>query len=362
MNYPRMRPRQTVRFRLQSTHSTHLTLVAASKINFECSRRREQAESLENWKPSASLPRRLRILKPLVATAFLVLSVRLCFSQTATATVNPEADAFVRSADPLANYGGAGAIAVSGPTAVNGSNQPNGAFDSLMRFPMSNVVASLDSTLATHDWIILRATLKLTEMAAPPSPIFNRGVGTFEIRWLASDSWIEGTGIPVSPTTNGVAWNDIPTLLNPATDVSLGQFTNSGADARQSFVLSLKEPFLSDIRAAGRVTLYFTATSPQIGFTADSRSFVLSNDFPVLEIAAAANPHPYIDSIQNVGTNALLSFNTVSNWTYIVQFTDQLSGTWSNLVTLPAQPTNSHVLLPEPKTSAQRFYRLSLFQ
>jgi hypothetical protein len=326
MNEAHMRDNQIVRDRFQGTDLTYLTHLTA------------------------------------VATAFLVLSAALCFSQTATVTVNSEADAFVRSADPTGNYGGAGAIAVSGPTAVNGANQQNGAFDSLMRFPVSNVVASLDSTLATPDWLVLRATLKLTEMAAPPSPIFNRGVGAFEIRWLASDTWIEGTGIPIAPTTNGVAWNDIPSLLNQAADVSLGQFTNGGADARLSFGLSLKEPFLSDIRAGGHVTFYFTAISPQIGFTADSRSFILSNDLPVLEFVAAVNPHPRIDAIVNLATNTLLSLNTVSNWTYIVQFADKLSGPWSNLVTLPAQSTNSHVLLPEPKTSSQRFYRLSLLQ
>jgi hypothetical protein len=187
-------------------------------------------------------------------------------------------------------------------------------------------------------------------------------VGAFEIRWLASDSWIEGTGIPITPTTNGVVWNDIPTLLNQGTDVPLGQFTNSGADARLSFDLFLKDPFLSDMRGGGHVTFYFTAISPQIGFTADSRSFVISNDLPVFEIVAAANPHPLMDSIVDLGTNTLLSFNTVSNWTYIVQFTDNLSGGWSDLVTLPAQPTNSQVLLPEPKSYSRRFYRLSVSQ
>jgi hypothetical protein len=329
MNEARMRC-NPVRYRLQGTYFTHLTYLT-----------------------------RLTLV---AAAGFLVLSVHFCFSQTATATVNPEADAFVRSADPFANYGGAGAIAVSGPTAVNATNQQNGAFDSLIRFPMSNIVASLDSTLAAHDWLVLRATLKLTEMGAPPSPIFNRGVGAFEIRWLVANSWIEGTGIPIAPTTNGVAWNDIRSLLNPSTDVSLGEFTNIGTDARLSFVLSLKEPFLSDIRAGGRVTLYLTAISPQIGFTADSRSFILSNDFPVLEIDAAANPHPHIDSIQNLAIDTLLSFNTVSNWTYVVQAADKPSGTWINLVSLPAQLTNSHIVLAEPKTSSQRFYRLSVSQ
>lgn len=330
MNEAHVRCNPTVRYRLQGTDLTHLTY--------------------------------LIYLTLVAAAGFLVLSVHLCFCQTATVTVIPEADAFVRAADPFANYGGAGAIAVSGPMAVNATNQQNGAFDSLIRFPMSNVVALVDSTLATHDWVVLRATLKLTEMGAPPSPIFNRGIGAFEIRWLASDSWIEGTGIPIAPTTNGVAWNDLPSLLNPAIDTSLGQFTNSGTDTRLSFALFLKDPFLSDIRAGGRQNLYLTAISSQIGFTADSRSFVLSNDFPALEIVAAANPHPHIDSIQNLAINTLLSFNTVSNWTYVVQFTDKLAGVWSNLVTLPAEPTNNHVILPAARTASQGFYRLSASQ
>ena len=298
---------------------------------------------------------------------WIILTALLWFrgsivSQTVTVSVIPEADAFVRAADPSANYGGAGAIAVSGPAAVNAMNQQNGAFDSLVRFPMSNVVASLDTTFGAHDWFILRTTLKLTEMGAPPSPIFNRGVGTFEIRWLAADSWIEGTGIPVSPTTNGVAWNDLASLLSPATDVSLGQFTNSGTDARLPFVLTPNDLFMSEIRGGGRLTLYFTAISQQIGFTADSRTFISSNDFPSLEIVAAANPHARIESIENSATNTILSFDTISNWTYAVQFADALSGPWSNLVTLPSQTANGHVALPATKISSQTFYRLSLSQ
>lgn len=294
------------------------------------------------------------------AFATLFFSAALGRSQTATVSVNPEADAFVRSADASGNYGGAGAISVSGSTAVNGANEQNGLYDSLIRFPLSNVVSSIDSVLGTHDWLVQRATLKLTEMGAPPSPIFNRGVGAFEIRWLASDSWIEGTGIPVAPTTNGVVWNDLPSILNQAADVSLGQYTNSGFDGPLSFVLPLKDLFLSDIRGGGRLTLYLTAASPQIGFTADSRSFISPTDYPELEIVAAANPHPRIDFIANATTNIILTFKTLSNWTYVVQVANQLSGTWSNLVTFPSQTTNSQITLPDPKTSSQRFYRLSL--
>src|SRR6267378_3580739 len=88
MNEPRISPCQVVRCRLQGIDLTYLTCLTLVAI-----------------------------------ASFLLLSVHLGFSQTATATLNPEADTFVRSAAPFANYGGAGAIAVSGPTAVNGSNQ-----------------------------------------------------------------------------------------------------------------------------------------------------------------------------------------------------------------------------------------------
>jgi hypothetical protein len=225
---------------------------------------------------------------------------------------------------------------------------------------MSNAVATLNATLATQDWVVLRAALQVSEVGAPPSPIFNRGIGTLEIRWLMSDSWIEGTGIPVGPTTNGVVWNDIASLFNPTADVSLGQFTNSGTDSRLSFVLGLNSSFVTDIRAGGLVTLYLTAVSPQVGFTANSRSVLISTNVPELEIIAAANPHPKIEAIADLGTNVLLSFNTISNRTYVVQVADKPSGSWSNFVTFPAEATNSRAVLSDPKISSQRFYRLSV--
>jgi hypothetical protein len=66
-------------------------------------------------------------------------------AQTATVSVVPDADSFVRSLAPTGNYGGAGAISVSGSAAVNGSGQQNGLFDSLPRFLASPVVLLLES-------------------------------------------------------------------------------------------------------------------------------------------------------------------------------------------------------------------------
>src|SRR5580765_8157950 len=89
-----------------------------------------------------------------------------------TVSVHPEADAFVRSQAPTSNYGGGGALSVSGAAAVNGSGQQNEAFDTLMRFPMSDTVATLDAALG-QDWIVTGARLVVTEMAIPDNQIFN---------------------------------------------------------------------------------------------------------------------------------------------------------------------------------------------
>src|SRR3954451_7188343 len=99
----------------------------------------------------------------------------LCHGQTVTISVSPSADAFVSSLGPSNNFGGAGAITVSGLAAVNELGEQNGLYDSLLRFPMSNFVASADAALGTHQWLITRATLHAYEMGAPPNPVFNRG-------------------------------------------------------------------------------------------------------------------------------------------------------------------------------------------
>ncbi len=295
---------------------------------------------------------------------FILLLVLLIWRslQAATVSVIPEADTFLRSAAPTNNFGGAGAIAISGSAAVNGNNQKNGLFDSLIRFPTTNILSSLDSSLGSHDWLIYRATLYLTEVGAPVSPMFNRGVGAFEIRWLGTNDWIEGTGIPLDPTIDGITWNEITSLLDPSRDVSLGQFTNKGIDGRLTFSLALKDSFLSDIRSGIPVTFYLTAASPQIGFTAGSRTFFVSTGFPQLEIEADLNPHPRIDAML-LGTNISVSFETASNWTYTLQYTDGLpveANAWSNLTTILPHPTNSHVRFVEGVTSRERFYRLFL--
>ncbi len=288
-----------------------------------------------------------------------------CLAQSTNVSVGPGADTFVWSQAPTNNYGAAGALSVSGSAATNALGQPNGLFDTLMRFPMAGVVAALNSQLGTNAWLVTGVSLSVNEVGAPPNSIFNRGVGAFEIRWIGSDAWLEGTGTPNVPTTNGVTYQDLPSLLGSATPVSLGQFTNRGLDGPLSFPLALPAPLLSNIVAGADLNLYVTATSASVGFTFYAREYLVASSRPSLVITGAARPVPVITSIARLGTNQVaLRFNTVSNWTYSLQCADGLpavtNGSWSTLFTAPAQATNGEALFIEPATNRQRCYRLSL--
>ena len=164
---------------------------------------------------------------------FLIACLYLLAASSAPAQIvlanYPVADTFVRSLDPTHNYGGAGALSVSGPIATNVIGQQEGLLDSFMRFDVSGVASNFNSIYGTGRWGISKLTLVVFEQTDVNNTDFNGGVGPFEIRWIATNTWTEGTGKPNNPTTDGITYNDEPSLLNP-TIGSLGTFVNGGTD------------------------------------------------------------------------------------------------------------------------------------
>jgi hypothetical protein len=82
------------------------------------------------------------------------------------------------------------------------------------------------------------------------------------------------------------------------------------------------------------------------------------------EMSAAT---PVISLIQAFSTNqVLIHFDTDANRTYTVQFTDSLTTNggaqvvWSNLYTTPYLPFPDHYIVPDTRTTPQRFYRLQV--
>jgi hypothetical protein len=294
-------------------------------------------------------------------TLAIVLSMGVA-ARAATVSVLPDGDSFARSLAPASNYGAGGALSVSGSAAVNSLGDQNGLFDTVMRFPLSNAVASLDGSFGGHDWMVVGARLFVTEMAAPDNAIFNRGVGAFEVRWMGSSTWVEGTGKPMTPTTDGVAWQDLPFLLNSNVDTSLGVFTNGGVDGQIGFTLALADSFVRDLYSGGEVSLYLTAGSPSVGLTFNSRNFGNTNAQPRLELTVLENPKARIDSIASDGRNILVSFVAVTNWVYRLQRADAIEsgGAWVDVFTLPAQAEPTNVVYLDGLTNSRGFYRLSV--
>jgi hypothetical protein len=297
------------------------------------------------------------------AAFLLITTAQLgCRAQTTNFTVTPVADAFVRSLAPASNYGGAGALAVSGAVATNGSGQPNGLFDSLMRFPMGNLTSAMNAVFGANQWLVSGATLSVTEVGAPGNSLFNRGVGAFEIRWLASGNWLEGTGTPALPTTDGVAYQNLASLLTPGTDVSLGQFTNAGVDGELAFALPLAGALVSNITAGANLNLFVTAASPSVGFTFNSRNDNITNTRPGLQILVSPRPASRINAIDLLDpTHVSIRFNTSSDWTYTLQTAPSLltgAAVWSNLVTVSPKPINDQAQFVDAVTNRQRLYRL----
>jgi len=121
-----------------------------------------------------------------IAVGVLLFAEAHTLAQTTNIFLNPEADAFVREAAPTNNYGRAGSLSVSGTAVTNGFGVIGGRADSLARFRLADAVAALDAAFGNHEWFIACAALHLYEMGAPNNALFSRGVGSFEVRWLAS--------------------------------------------------------------------------------------------------------------------------------------------------------------------------------
>ncbi|HWD20623.1 MAG TPA: hypothetical protein VHB20_15250 [Verrucomicrobiae bacterium] len=253
------------------------------------------------------------IVSLLPAVALAVSAPGAIFTNT------PDADSFVRAAAASANYGGAGSLSVSGAAATNVLGTVNGVADTFIRFNTAAMVAYFNSQYGVNNWVIDGAALAVTEVGSPNNNIFTRGVGKFEVRWLGgtnADNWAEGSGMPMSPGSSGLAYRDEATLLNAAADESLGTSTNRGKDGLDTFTLTRPAGFVTDARNGGEVTLYLTAIDSNLGFTFNSRSFSAIAQ-PQLVISAV--PQPGIASVQAAGANLILTgTNGFDGGVYIV--------------------------------------------
>ncbi len=240
----------------------------------------------------------------------------------------PVADTFVTSQYPASNFGAAGALSVSGPIATNVIGQQAGLLDSFMRFDMSSVASNFNSVLGMGRWAIGGITLEVFEQTDVNNTIFNGGVGPFEIRWIGTNTWTEGTGKPNAQTTDGVTYNDEPALLKSDLG-SLGTFVNGGTDGVVRLSLATSAGFVSSISTGSLISFFMTATTNStVGFTFHSRNFVDPTQFPFLEVTAILLPQ--VTSLAIIGSDVKISFTTTNGLAYALEYSgDLVTGIWN---------------------------------
>ncbi len=239
----------------------------------------------------------------------------------------PDADSFVSAGTPTLNYGATDTLSVSGSNATNGLSVMNGPSDTFIRFNTAALIGSFDSRYGTNNWVGTHAAIQLTEQGSPTNPIFNRGVGTFQVRWIANTNWAEGTGTPAIPTADGVSYSSEADLLNSNTDEILGTFTNSGVNQALFFYLKMPPGFVNAVKAGAEVDLYLTAANPDTGFTFYSKEFGNNTDWPFLVIAAI--PQVAITGIHPSGNNMTLTCtNGATGQTYYTLMSTDLCSWW----------------------------------
>ena len=293
-----------------------------------------------------------------LVAACLFLSAASSVTAQIVLTNYPVADTFVTSQYPASNFGGAGALSVSGPIATNVIGQQAGLLDSFMRFDMSSVASNFNSVLGLGRWVIGSVTLELFEQTDVNNTIFNGGVGPFEIRWIGTNTWTEGTGKPNAQTTDGVVYNDEPALLSYDLG-SLGSFVNGGTDGVVRLSLATSAGFVSSISTGSLISFFMTATTNStVGFTFHSRNFVDPTQFPFLEVTAILLPQ--ITALVITGSDVKISFTTTNGLSYAVEYNSNLvTGIW-NTVTNNIPGTGNIITITDSgaATLPRRFYRI----
>jgi len=198
---------------------------------------------------------------PTIISAILSLGLCSLAEAQVTYTITNYADAFLATGSPAnpagadltgLNFGGAGTLVVAPASSVKGE------FQSVIKFNLSNGIALFNTTYGTNNWTVGAVSLELRsnygmDGVQPNNPIFNViSGGQFVIEWLSDDDWVEGTGNPNLPTTDGVTYDSLPTLLmGPHEILGTNTYSPPGIDVPVTWMLPLSPNLVADIAAGG---------------------------------------------------------------------------------------------------------------
>ena len=255
------------------------------------------------------------------------------------------------------NFGGAGTLVVA-PAA-----SPKGEFQSIIKFNLADAITLFNTDYGADNWTITGISLELTSNygaggGQPNNPIFPAiNGGNFIIEWLSDDDWDEGTGNPNLPTTDGVTYNSLATLLLSAHEIlQTNTYSPPGINVPVTWPLPLNPKLVADVAGGGDVSFLLYAADDQIGYVFNSRSYGRGNE-PLIHVTAS----PSLKILSGCFTNAnfhLTGLGT-ANLQYQIQAATNLSTTnWQTLGTVTADGAGLIQFDDAVTNQPHRFYRL----
>jgi hypothetical protein len=307
-------------------------------------------------------------LARVMAVAVIALMADPSAEAQATYTVASSADAFLAAGSAsnpkganLAglNFGGAGTLVVASASSANGE------FQSVIKFNLSGATNLFDTTYGANNWTVSGVSLELTSNygtagVQPNNPIFDViSGGQFVIEWLSNDNWAEGTGTPNLPTTDGVTYDSLPSLLSGSHEMlSTNTYSPPGNNVHVTWTLPTTANLTANIAAGGDVSFLLYAADSQIYYLFNSYFYGRGNE-PLIHVTA--NPL-HLKIISGYLTNADFHLTGLGapNVQYQIQAATNLGAAhWQTLETVTADNAGT-IQFSDGAAADQsrRFYRL----
>ena len=219
------------------------------------------------------------------ASVALFLSWATDATRASTYSQQVEADTFVSSGEPDANFGTRGAMEIAAPTAA----QPRTEL-ALLRFDTSTLLAAFDADYGAGNWAVTSVSLTLASRVAtagqqPGNSSFNRiASGGFEFDLLSNNNWNEGS----------ITWNTLPDILpgngNSNSLFSLGTyFWPANGTMSSTWTLDLVPTLVDALNSGNPVTIF---GQPTAGSTVGYLFNTQLNDPGFLNVTAEFVPEP----------------------------------------------------------------------
>ena len=286
-----------------------------------------------------------------------------------TFTGPDEADAFVATGSPAnpegadltgLNFGGAGILVVAPAASAKGE------FQSLLKFNLAAAAAWFNTAYGSNQWTVTALALTLTSNygtagGQPNNALFPTvSGGKFVIEWLSDNDWLEGAGMPNLPTTDGVTYDSLPSLLaGPDEILGTNTYTPPGNNVPVTYALPVTTNLMNEIGAGGEITLLFYAADNEIGYLFNSYNYGRGNE-PLIQITAGPRATaPVIISAGFTNGQFQLAAIGAAGLACQVQASSDLNATnWQTLGAVTADG-NGFMQFADPATGqSRRFYRL----